>query len=107
MTCGSWSAATCTSGAPTGCRTTRRWPRQWFGEVVCRLMVERMRLVPAVALACAALTLAASAPAAGAKLAVTWMHSYRAPGTPAKYDKVGVLKVGRPRARNVLVLEPG
>ena len=29
------------------------------------------------------------------------------PGTPARYDKVGVIKVGRPSARNVLVLEPG
>jgi pimeloyl-ACP methyl ester carboxylesterase len=35
------------------------------------------------------------------------MKGYVAPGTPAKYDKVGVIKVGAPRARNVLVLEPG
>jgi len=38
---------------------------------------------------------------------VTWMHSYRAPGTPGRYDWVGVVKTGRPSARNVLVLEPG
>jgi hypothetical protein len=44
---------------------------------------------------------------AAAKLGVSWMQSYRAPGTPARYDKVGVIKVGRPTARNVLVLEPG
>ena len=29
------------------------------------------------------------------------------PGTPAKYDQVGVIKVGRRRLENVLVLEPG
>jgi pimeloyl-ACP methyl ester carboxylesterase len=51
---------------------------------------------------------AASATAAVAKpLTVTWMKSYAPPGTPARYDKVGVIKVGRPSARNVLVLEPG
>jgi pimeloyl-ACP methyl ester carboxylesterase len=40
-------------------------------------------------------------------LRVTWMTGYKSPGTPAKYDKVGVIKVGSPRAKNVLVLEPG
>src|ERR1700742_2200091 len=35
------------------------------------------------------------------------MKGYAAPGTPAKYDKVGVIEVGRRGARNVLVLEPG
>ena len=59
----------------------------------------------AIALACAA-ALAAAAPAAAA-MKVTWMAGYAAPGTPAKYDKVGVIKVGSPSARNVLVLEPG
>ncbi len=29
------------------------------------------------------------------------------PGTPARYDRVGVLKVGPAHAKNVLVLEPG
>jgi pimeloyl-ACP methyl ester carboxylesterase len=42
-----------------------------------------------------------------APLSVTWMQSYAAPGTPARYDKVGVLKVGPRSAKNVLVLEPG
>jgi pimeloyl-ACP methyl ester carboxylesterase len=46
---------------------------------------------------------AASAPA----LKVTWMPGFAAPGTPARYDKVGVIKVGPASARNVLVLEPG
>src|SRR5579859_3138641 len=40
-------------------------------------------------------------------LHVVWMQGYAAPGTPARYDKVGVLKIGSPRARNVLVFEPG
>jgi pimeloyl-ACP methyl ester carboxylesterase len=35
------------------------------------------------------------------------MPGFAAPGTPARYDKVGVLKLGSARARNVLVLEPG
>jgi pimeloyl-ACP methyl ester carboxylesterase len=38
---------------------------------------------------------------------VTWMTGYAAPGTPAKYNKVGVIKIGSSRAKNVLVLEPG
>jgi pimeloyl-ACP methyl ester carboxylesterase len=40
-------------------------------------------------------------------LGVTWMQGFAAPGTPAKYDKVGVIKVGPSSAKNVLVLEPG
>jgi pimeloyl-ACP methyl ester carboxylesterase len=40
-------------------------------------------------------------------LKVSWMPGAKSPGTPAKYDKVGVLKVGPRSARNVLVLEPG
>ena len=35
------------------------------------------------------------------------MKGYAAPVTPAKYDKVGVIKVGPSGAKNVLVLEPG
>ena len=61
------------------------------------------RALVAAALASAAL----AATAASKPLSVTWMKSYAAPGTPARYDKVGVIKVGRPGARNVLVLEPG
>jgi pimeloyl-ACP methyl ester carboxylesterase len=40
-------------------------------------------------------------------LSVTWMPSYQAPDTPAKYNRVGVIKVGPSSAKNVLVLEPG
>ncbi|HUZ29706.1 MAG TPA: alpha/beta hydrolase [Solirubrobacteraceae bacterium] len=39
--------------------------------------------------------------------AVTWMPGARPAGTPVRYDKVGVIKVGYYGARNVLVLEPG
>jgi len=35
------------------------------------------------------------------------MRSFAAPATPAKYNKVGVIKVGPSNAKNVLVLEPG
>src|SRR6202000_792179 len=52
-------------------------------------------------------TASSSAPAAAGPLAVTWMAGVAAPGTPAKYNKVGVIKVGSPSAKNVLVLEPG
>jgi pimeloyl-ACP methyl ester carboxylesterase len=40
-------------------------------------------------------------------LKVTWMPGFAAPGTPARYDEVGVIKVGTVAAKNVLVLEPG
>src|SRR3954471_20853625 len=32
---------------------------------------------------------------------------YRSPGTPARYDKVGILEIGSAKAKNVLVLNPG
>jgi hypothetical protein len=53
-----------------------------------------------------ALALAFTASPAAA-LRVTWMQGVRSPGTPARYDKVGVIKVGPRSAKNVLVLEPG
>jgi pimeloyl-ACP methyl ester carboxylesterase len=49
----------------------------------------------------------ATAATAATPLKVSWMTGASAPGTPAKYDKVGVIKVGARSARNVLVLEPG
>jgi hypothetical protein len=45
--------------------------------------------------------------ASAAPLRVSWMPGAHAPGTPARYDKVGVLRIGPRTARNVLVLEPG
>ena len=62
------------------------------------------RLTVLVAAVCAAAWFAAPA---HADLNVTWMRGASSPGTPAKYDKVGVIKVGSPTAKNVLVLEPG
>jgi pimeloyl-ACP methyl ester carboxylesterase len=59
-------------------------------------------------LACTAVcALAAFVPASAGALGVTTMTSFKAPKTPAKYDKVGVIKVGPKSAKNVLVLEPG
>jgi hypothetical protein len=58
-------------------------------------------------LAGALLSLAAAAPAAATPLHVHWMRGYAASGTPAKFDRVGVIQVGARSARNVLVLEPG
>jgi hypothetical protein len=55
-------------------------------------------------LALAALTLPSTA---SATLRVHWMKGVSSPGTPARYDKVGVLKIGSRHAKNVLVLEPG
>ncbi|HWE32100.1 MAG TPA: alpha/beta fold hydrolase, partial [Solirubrobacteraceae bacterium] len=63
----------------------------------------RSRSLAAVLVAIAFGTFAGSASA----LRVSWMKSIASPGTPAKYDKVGVIKVGSPKAKNVLVLEPG
>src|SRR3954471_22820589 len=53
--------------------------------------------------------LAVLAPVASAKVAVSFerLKGYESPGTPAKYNKVGILKIGSPRAKNVLVLNPG
>jgi hypothetical protein len=34
----------------------------------------------------------AASAASGRPLSVTWMSGFHAPGTPAKYEKVGVLK---------------
>jgi pimeloyl-ACP methyl ester carboxylesterase len=61
----------------------------------------------ALALVGATLAFAGSAASAGAATKVTWMKGYAAPGTPAKLNKVGVIKVGPEHAKNVLVLEPG
>jgi hypothetical protein len=66
--------------------------------------LRRLRLrtlgVAAIAACCAA-------PASASALRVTWLNGFHAPGTPARYDKVGVIKVGRASAKNVLVFEPG
>src|SRR5689334_16865008 len=38
---------------------------------------------------------------------LTWIDGVKVAGTPAKYNKVGIFKIGRAKARNVLVLNPG
>jgi hypothetical protein len=61
-----------------------------------------------VTIAVAALC-AACAPVAGAKVPVKFksMRGFPAPGTPDSLNRVGVLKIGDPKAENVLVLNPG
>jgi pimeloyl-ACP methyl ester carboxylesterase len=59
-----------------------------------------------ITLMCLALAISAGSASASATK-VTWMPGFSAPGTPARYDKVGVIKIGPSRAKNVLVLEPG
>jgi pimeloyl-ACP methyl ester carboxylesterase len=46
-------------------------------------------------------------PATASAVSFQRLQGVKAPGTPAKYDKVGILKTGSPKARNVLVLVPG
>ena len=54
------------------------------------------------------LILALTASSAGAaKSKFTRLQGFKAPGTPAYLNKVGVLKVGPAAAKNVLVLQPG
>jgi pimeloyl-ACP methyl ester carboxylesterase len=60
-----------------------------------------------VAVAALAVGWAASAPPARSAVDLERVRGFAAPGTPAKFNKVGMLKVGPPRARNVLILNPG
>ena len=57
-----------------------------------------------LAVALAAFVLPASASAA---VSFQRVAGFDAPGTPAKYDRVGILKVGPRSAPNILVLNPG
>jgi hypothetical protein len=69
--------------------------------------VRMKNLVIALAVGFAAVAAVAFGAAPALALSVTWMKGFAAPSTPARYDKVGVIKVGPSSARNVLVLEPG
>jgi hypothetical protein len=60
--------------------------------------------VAAVALLAAAIPAVANA---APPVSVEFMPGYVAPETPESLDKVGVIKIGQPTAKNVLVLEPG
>jgi hypothetical protein len=66
-----------------------------------------MRRASLAAAAAALVALSAGATASAAPLRVMWMRGVRAPATPARYDRVGVLRIGPRAARNVLVMEPG
>jgi pimeloyl-ACP methyl ester carboxylesterase len=71
--------------------------------------VRRLLLIVAVVVLAAA-TLAPSAGAGGGqKIDVKFeqLQGFNAPGTPAKYNKVGVIKTGPSDAENVLLLVPG
>ncbi|HEY7455296.1 MAG TPA: hypothetical protein VH683_12060 [Thermoleophilaceae bacterium] len=57
--------------------------------------------------ALALICLAATAAPASAAVKFDRMDGFRSPGTPAKYNKVGVLKIGPRSAKNILVLNPG
>jgi hypothetical protein len=63
------------------------------------------RVAVTIAVSLAALAAPVSASAAGVRF--ERLPGFRAPGTPAEYDKVGILKLGRRRAPNILVLNPG
>jgi pimeloyl-ACP methyl ester carboxylesterase len=65
-----------------------------------------MRLGTALTAAAVGLTLA-TASAATAAIEFKRMDGFNAPGTPNSLDRVGVLKVGPKRAKNVLILNPG
>jgi pimeloyl-ACP methyl ester carboxylesterase len=59
------------------------------------------------ALASIVAALAAAAPATAASERFERIPGVKSAGTPAKYDKVGVLEFGSKSARNVLILNPG
>ncbi len=70
---------------------------------------DRMPARIALIAAATAALCAGLAPAASAKVPVKFktMAGYPSPGTPPNLNVVGVLKTGDPKARNVLVLNPG
>jgi pimeloyl-ACP methyl ester carboxylesterase len=72
-------------------------------------MIRRIRRLGGIGtvLAIGLAAMSIGARAASATLRVIWMPSFHAAQTPARYDRVGVIKVGSPQAKNVLVLEPG
>ena len=76
------------------------------GALLAGIAVVSMTAV-ATAQGPATLASAASGGTATGPHSATFMPSYVAPGTPAKYNKVGVIKIGPSSAKNVLVLEPG
>src|SRR5262249_41582884 len=86
------------------------WRRTGISKEEVAMHWRRSRLI-GPALATVAVALAAGAASASASAAVpviqTYMPSFAAPESPAVLNQVGVIKVGSPEAKNVLVLEPG
>src|SRR5271165_2592552 len=71
-------------------------------------LISGPRLLGAICAAALVPSLAgASSASAQTTVKRVWMQGFAAPETPEGLDKVGVLKIGSPRAKNVLVLEPG
>ena len=62
-------------------------------------------LLPVVALL--AIGVFASSASAAVRVKFVRIPGYKSPGTPAKYNKVGILQTGPASAKNVLVLNPG
>jgi pimeloyl-ACP methyl ester carboxylesterase len=74
-------------------------------DIFRRMGARRATLIALVVSFSAAAVIAP--PSAGAAANVSWLKGFEAPETPASLNKVGVIKVGPRRAKNVLVLEPG
>ena len=74
-------------------------------------MQMRHRMPTRIALIAIAATAvwAGFAPGVSAKVPVKFatLNGFPSPGTPANLNKVGILKTGNPKAKNVLVLNPG
>jgi len=69
-----------------------------------RSMLSRLTIA---ALTVTLMLAAASGTASAESIRKVWMTGYAAPGTPTSLDKVGVIKIGSRKAKNVLVIEPG
>src|SRR4051794_16712629 len=68
-----------------------------------------MRILgPRSVFVCALAFAAIAAPSASAATSTRFerIAGYKSPGTPAKYNKVGILEIGSRKAKNVLVLNP-
>lgn len=96
-----------------GDRLCARW-RRWAATPPTRLRLIRRTLSLRVTVnrmfvsaVLVAVLCAVNAASASALVRVSWMTGFRAAGTPARYDRVGVIKIGPASARNVLVLVPG
>ena len=68
---------------------------------------ERSKPSRIAAVAAVALSFLLVASSAGAAVKFKYVNGFNAPGTPDELDRVGILKVGPKKAKNVLVLNPG